>query len=64
MIPWVCTYSGAKDTFFGITLWATSEEQILEDYSFALKNLRIEGILRATMPYNGRLLRESSHNYD
>jgi len=42
--PWVCTY-WKEGVPYGITLWASSSEQVLEDWCDALGGLTIEGVL-------------------
>ena len=43
MTPFTCSYT--KDgLWFGITLYGTSEKQVLEDNCGELENLRIDGV--------------------
>lgn len=46
MNPFVCSYT-KEGVWFGITLYGTSEDQVLEDNCAELDNLRIDGILIA-----------------
>lgn len=53
MTPYACSYT--KDgVWYAITLYGTSEEQILEDNCDLLDNLRIDGILVAVADANPR----------
>lgn len=53
MKPWACTYikDGEK---FGITLYGTDAEQVLEDNCDRLDGLSVEGELAAKIPVNDK----------
>ena len=50
MTPWVCSYIGADGHTYGITLYGTDPDQILEDNCDLLEGLDVEGQLVATAP--------------
>ncbi|QGH74947.1 hypothetical protein MAL1_00201 [Bacteriophage DSS3_MAL1] len=53
MIPWACTYF--KDGKpFGITLYGSDEDQVLQDNCAELPGLRIDGRLLASIPADDR----------
>lgn len=52
MTPWVCSYDGPNGRY-GITLYGTDPQQVLNDNCDVLPGLKVDGELICTAPDDG-----------